>query len=233
MEKISVIIPTLNEAENIIGLVDFFDNVISGTSVEVIIADSPDTNDSTPNLVQREYITYIQTAGRGRAVQMNEAAAKARGDILVFLHADVTPPDTFVRDIAETIKEGYAFGFFSYRFEPSSFMLDINASFTLKDGIFAGGGDQIHFMTRNLYAQMGGYDESFCIMEDFDFTRRIRKKGILLKVISHPATVSSRKYKNNSWLKVNFLNLLVFIMFRLRIHPQKIKDLCYSHLKTS
>ncbi len=204
--------------------------MIAESSVEVIIADSPDTLDDTQKYVQRNYITYFTTVNRGRAKQMNEAVAKSRGSILMFLHADVRPPFTFVRDISDAVAQGYTFGFFSYRFSPSSFMLAINASFTRKNGLFAGGGDQIQFMIRDLFEQMGGYDENFCIMEDFDFVRRFRKSGKPLIVIKNPAVVSSRKYKNNSWLKVNMLNLTAFIMFWLRIAPHKIRDIYYGQM---
>lgn len=164
---------------------------------------------------------------------MNEAAAKARGDILVFLHADVIPPSTFIKDISDTINEGFSYGYFSYKFEPSSFMLNINALFTHNNGLFAGGGDQIHFMTRELFLQMGGYDESYCIMEDFDFTRRVKKSGKPIKLIKNPAVVSSRKYKNNSWLKVNLLNLIAYFMFKMNFSPKKIRKLYYGQLTTN
>ena len=130
-----------------------------------------------------------------------------------------------------SISHGFHFGFFAYRFEPTSFMLDLNASFTGKKGIFSGGGDQIQYMTKSLYDALNGYDENFCIMEDFDFFRRVRKNKIPFDIIQNMATVSSRKYANNSWLRVNFANLVVFILFLCYVKPVFIKSVYYKILK--
>jgi glycosyltransferase involved in cell wall biosynthesis len=174
--------------------------------------------------------TYFKTGKSGRAAQMNTAAKLAKGDILVFIHADVLPPSNFCESINKAISQGYLFGFFAYRFDPSSFMLDINASFTGRKGIFAGGGDQIHFMHKSLYETLNGYDEKYKIMEDFDFTRRVIKAKIPYTIIQDKAIVSSRKYIHNSWLRVNIANLIAFIMFKLNIDSQIIKKYYYGHL---
>lgn len=228
---ISVIIPTLNEAKNVAKQLACFDK-LNDPNFEVILIDSPDSKD---NLTIERYtfdVKYHKAKISGRANQLNEGANLAKGQILVFLHADVKPPISFLKEIRAEINNGHEFGFFAYRFEPSSFMLDFNASFTKKDGIFAGGGDQIHFMTRSLFEKMGGYDISFSIMEDFDFVRRIRKAQIPIKVIPSTAIVSSRKYKHNSWLRVNLMNLLAFLLFKMKFSPDKIKRLYYGMLKS-
>ena len=229
MSSVSVIIPTLNEADNLISLFKFFES-LRDQNFEVIIADSPESKDKKYFLSLKKNVRYIQTEQAGRAHQMNEGAKRAQGSILVFLHADVRPPITMIEDIRSSVENGYPFGFFSYRFEPSSFMLDFNASFTKRDGIFAGGGDQVHFMTRDVFDKMNGYDTSFSIMEDFDFVRRYRKIGLPLKVIKKDAIVSSRKYSKNSWLKINILNLIAFILFNMGANSDTIKKMYYSNL---
>jgi glycosyltransferase involved in cell wall biosynthesis len=226
--KLSVIIPTLNEYQNLISLVPFFEESIKN-NVEIIIADSILTKDSTSS-IGFPYI-YLQTGVMGRAAQMNLGAKKATGDILVFLHADVKPPVSFAEDIRDSISKGNDFGFFAYQFVPSSFMLDINAGFTGRKGLFAGGGDQIHFMTRSLFMDMGGYVEKYTIMEDFDFMRRFKKLQKPYKIIQTPALVSSRKYLQNSWLRVNAANLLAFVLFLLNTNPPLIKKWYYKILR--
>lgn len=167
----------------------------------------------------------------GRAAQMNLGAKMATGDILVFLHADVKPPVSFAEDIRDSILKGNEFGFFAYQFVPSSFMLDINAGFTGHKGVFAGGGDQIHYMTSALFIAMGGYDEKYTIMEDFDFMRRLKKLNKPYDIIQQKATVSSRKYLQNSWLRVNTANLMAFILFLLQTKPDLIKKWYYKILR--
>jgi len=68
-------------------------------------------------------------------------------------------------------------------------------------------------------------------MEDFDFFRRVRKNKIPFDIIQNMATVSSRKYANNSWLRVNFANLVVFILFLCYVKPVFIKSVYYKILK--
>jgi glycosyltransferase involved in cell wall biosynthesis len=207
---ISVIIPTYNEYSNIVRLGAFFSNVIYDQTTEIIIADSPLSDDSLSKL--NGSFQYIRTNNTGRAAQMNEGAKVAKGNILVFLHADVTPPESFQKDIISALEQGYDFGFFAYDFDPSSFWLSVNASFTGKNGVFAGGGDQIHFMKRSVFEQLNGYDNKMSVMEDFEFFNRVKAHKIPYTIVQNRAQVSSRKYFKNSWLKVNFANLCAFTM---------------------
>lgn len=228
--NISVIIPTYNEFENLLKLQNFFlNNLYKYPTIEIIVADSIKSVDNAYCLTTP--YQYLKTSKTGRAAQMNAGAKIATGDILVFLHADVFPPDSFVEDIHSAIAAGYEYGFFAYTFMPTTFMLKINSSFTQKKGVFSGGGDQIHFMTRMLYDKMSGYDEKYVIMEDFDFIRRCKRAEVSYTIIKNLATVSSRKYFNNSWLKVNLVNLIAFVMFILHIDSRWIKKVYYGMLK--
>ena len=229
MSIISIIIPTYNESKNIKNLLLFFDSLDKST-FEVIISDSPDSLDDTENVVREYHQIYFKSPKAGRAYQMNEGTRIAKGDIYCFLHADVIPPNTFIQDIKEALTHSQQFGFFAYKFHPTTTLLNINAKFTTKDGLFAGGGDQVHFMTAALFKEMNGYNTQYCIMEDFDFVRRLRKAKKEITIIQNRATVSSRKYINNSYLKVNLLNLLAFIMFTFRSNPATIKSLYYRFL---
>ncbi len=207
----------------------FFDSLDKST-FEVIISDSPKSTDHTSDIVNGYNHNYLKSKKVGRAAQMNEAIKCAKGNIFCFLHADVFPPTTFIQDIKGTLTAEKQFGFFAYQFDPSTTLLNINARFTGKDGVFAGGGDQIHFMTRSLYTEMKGYDEQYCIMEDFDFVRRLRKSNKPISIIQNKATVSSRKYIQNSYLKVNLLNLMAFTMFSWKTNPMFIRRLYYKFL---
>ena len=229
MSFISIIIPIYNESENIEKLMMFFEGLDKST-FEVIIVDSPESSDQTSEIVKRYKHTYIKAQKSGRAAQMNEGAQCAKKNIFCFLHADVLPPITFIKDIKDTLNDENEFGFFAYQFDPTTTLLNINAKFTGKDGIFAGGGDQIHFMTKSLYEEMNGYDEHYGIMEDFDFVRPLRKLKKSFTIIQEKATVSSRKYRHNSYLKVNLLNLMAFLMFKWRSNPATIRKLYYKFL---
>jgi glycosyltransferase involved in cell wall biosynthesis len=219
--QISIIIPTQNEYSNIVRLLGFFEKALHHEISEIIVVDSGSSSDSV-NLIDGRF-KYIKTHVTSRASQMNEGAKFSIGNVLVFLHADVTPPPTFESDILSALDAGSEFGFFAYNFDPSSIWLDINASFTDKKGLFVGGGDQIHFIKRSVFDTLGGYDENMVVMEDFEFFKRIIINKIPYTILQNRARVSSRKYLKNSWLIVNFANLIAFTMFKLNFESKTIK----------
>ena len=171
MTLVSIIIPAFNEEKNLDKIGQYF-SALDRTEIEVIITDSPESNDQSVMVAEKWGFKYIKCMATNRAIQMNQGAEISNSDILCFLHADVLPPKFFIRDIVESIHAGFTFGFFAYQFDPSNFLLRINEKFTGNNGLLAGGGDQIHFMTKHHFNVMSGYDESFQIMEDFDFTFR-------------------------------------------------------------
>mgnify|MGYP002073055748 FL=1 len=220
--KFSIIIPTYNESHNLKELVKYLrQSDIENFDCEIIVADANTSTESHHEL--DSLFTYLPTNTCGRAKQMNAGAAKAQGDILIFLHADVKPPLSFLNDIAKSIDQGYPFGFFAYHFHPTNWILGLNAWFTKYKSLFSGGGDQIHFFTKELFHQLDGYNEKFVIMEDFHMMSKIKKQQIPYVIIQNQALVSARKYAKNSWFKVNFANLVAFSLFLLNIDPLKIK----------
>ena len=222
---LSLIIPIYDEYGNIKALTPILKDVLEHGH-EVILVDSSKSRDDVFNLVSPLGLKYLKSNGTCRAQQMNEGAQIAMGDVLVFQHADVRLPKNFVKSIQEKIEEeDFNFGYFPYIFDPTTFWLNINAYFTKKKNFAgAGGGDQTHFMTKELYKQLGGYNENFVVMEDFDFVRRIRKLGIKPALITEPAVVSARKYQQHSYFKINLFNLIAMLMFKLNFDPNKIKQ---------
>lgn len=225
--ELSVIIPSYNEYPALKNLLSYLKNIDTVNNIEIIIVCSAKNSDNTPTLTE---VKILSCPYHSRASQMNFGALEAKGEVLMFLHADVLPPKSFYTDISSEIKDGNDFGFFAYKFYPSSFLLKMNALFTRRDGLFAGGGDQIHFMTKSLFCKLGGYDESLSIMEDFDFVKRYRQSGKKLTLIKSRAIVSSRKYFTRSWLRVNFANVIAFSMFLLGKDSLKIKKIYYRIL---
>jgi len=185
------------------------------------------------SLSQKGNVRTIVCNGKGRALQINTAAKLAKGNILIFLHADVLPPSGFFDDIKTTLSNGYDAGFFSYRFDKESFFLNINASFTGRDGIFTGGGDQCLFIRRTIFEELGRFDENQVIMEDFEFFYRMKKFKVPYKIVKNDLVVSSRKYEKNSYLRVNLSNLLLLTLFKLKVSPERIRSLHYRLLDVS
>lgn len=74
------------------------------------------------------------------------------------------------------------------------------------------GGDQTLFITRAFFNELGGFKESYQIMEDFEMIQRIQA-NTEFKIFPKDTVVSARKYEDNSYLKVNFVNFVVFMMY--------------------
>jgi rSAM/selenodomain-associated transferase 2 len=225
--KITVIIPTWNEAENIHDLIAFVYKHGGDKIAEVIVVDGG-SDDGTLQKANQAGAFTVSSPVRSRAAQMNLGVRHATGEVLYFLHADVKLIPSFPRDILESIREGFHSGCYRYVFDSPHPMLKINSYFTRFDRIMCRGGDQTLFVTKSVFEGLGGFNNFFSIMEDYDFIIRLRKK-YRFKIIPKDITVSARKYETNSWLRVQLANLTVFIMFFLQQHPEKMR-LMYKKL---
>ena len=223
---LSIIIPAHNEKENIESLLKILSAQLKqhpSLQVEVLVILSAGNSDGTELITTTGPFKIIKCKGKGRAVQMNLGAKMAKGSILAFLHADSIPPNGFLNNIYDTIGDGYGAGLFSYKFDKSGPLLKINEFFTAKDGLFTGAGDQCLFITKANFESLGGFNEEQVIMEDFEFWFKLKKNKITYKIVNNNLVVSGRKYDYNSYLRVNFTNLVLFLMFKTGFPPEKIK----------
>lgn len=209
---ISIIIPTYNEAATIGKLVNALQQQERKNEVEIIVSDGGSTDETITIAAAAGAKTY-RSAGKGRAVQMNFGASKAQGEILYFIHADTLPPQTYVSNIHQAIKQGYQAGRYRTRFDSTRFMLKINAFFTRYDWHICSGGDQTLFITKQLFETLNGFNESMLIMEDYDMVTRAKKHAPYC-VMNGCTVVSARKYETNSWLKVQLANKKIVNMYK-------------------
>lgn len=218
--KISVIVPTYNEEARIGTLIDYLISNKGNSDVEIIIVDGG-SKDNTVNITKTKKVKCEVVKLCGRASQMNQGAKVASGDVLYFLHADTFPPLSYTNCIKESILSGYTSGCCAYNFDSNRWPLKINSFFTQFNGLLSGGGDQTLYVTKSIFEKMGGFNPDYIIMEDFEFSKRLKAKA-RFKVIKSRATVSDRKYKKNSYLRVSAANLIAMLMFWFKAHPQKI-----------
>lgn len=218
---ISIIIPTYEEAEHIGPLVRFLKAYGQPYVREILVVDGG-SKDRTLEIAGQAGAKTLLAPQRGRPHQLNHGASNATQPILYFVHADVIPPKSFATDLVREIKAGFQTGGFRYQFRSPSPLLQINAWFTRFDFLFCRGGDQTIFMTREFFDQVSGFDESYIVMEDFDYVRRARKRTPY-RIIQKDVIVSDRKYQHNSYIRVNLANLVAFTMFRLGYPPEKMR----------
>ncbi|HYI79192.1 MAG TPA: glycosyl transferase, partial [Chryseolinea sp.] len=118
---------------------------------------------------------------------------------------------------------GHQAGCYRFKFDSSKFMLRFNSYCTRFKGIMCRGGDQTLFITKTLFLKLGGFNEYYTIMEDYDLIQRIREHA-KFKIIPENVLVSARKYEKNSWLRVQSANFIVFMMYFLKKHPSQMKE---------
>lgn len=221
---ISVIIPAHNELENLKKLIPRLKELQEKEiKTEVLVCLSAGTQDGSQQLISSFGLQPLRDEFSSRASQMNLGASRAKGDILCFLHADVWPPEGFFTDMVNTLQDGNQAGFFSYRFDRPTLWLKINGRFTRKDGIFTGGGDQCLFIRKEAFEDLGGFDAKQLIMEDFEIFKRIKKRRLAYQIVANDLIVSARKYRKNSYLRVNLSNLLLLILFRCGCPPPRLR----------
>ena len=174
MQKTSIIIPTLNEAENIQQILKHVSTLDS--NLELIVADGHSSDDTVEKAAP--YARVIQSA-RGRAAQMNAGAKVADGDILWFLHADCLPHKDSAKAMREALKDPeIAGGAFEYSFDhPSLYFRVVEFTSNLKNHLLNNFyGDMGIFVRKSIFEEMGGYAE-IPLMEDMEFCKQLKKHG--------------------------------------------------------
>lgn len=220
-KKISVIIPTLNEAKNIENCISELKKSQHNLS-EIIVVDAH-SSDNTKEIASRLGVKVIDSKLKSRAKQMNLGAQIAKSDILYFVHADVLVPSDYSNHILQTLKKGADAGCFRFVFDKNHALLKLNAFFTRFPFLVCRGGDQTLFVKKSTFEKLGGFPEDHIIMEEYTFIKNLRKE-FTFKVIPENVVVSARKYDNNSYWRVQYANFLVFNMYRLGYSQEKLKN---------
>lgn len=227
MINLSIIIPTLNEAENLEQLLPLLSEELQNGD-QLIVSDAFSTDGSAH--LAKQYGAEVVQPGKGRAKQMNAGAELAHNEILYFVHADTRPPKNFRQDILNQYAQGKLLGCYRFQFDSDSRWLKINSYFTKFDKIMCRGGDQTLFVCKDFFKEMQGFDENHVIMEDYDFILRARKKTDFV-IMDGDVVVSPRKYENNSYLRVNLSNFLIFKLYQLGMKPERLDSLYKKLIK--
>lgn len=218
-KTISIIIPAYNEEAIIAQALHALLAITNRSSgIEIIVSDA--STDRTPDILSRFPVTVCHSA-KGRAVQMNNGARMAEGDILFFLHADTLPPDTFIDDIRSAAATGKKAGCFKMRFDDDHPLLALFGWFTRVPLILCRGGDQSLFIDRSLFFGIEGFDEKMLIMEDYDIITRIEKRE-QFHILETEVTTSARKYHDNGIIRLQMIFGTVHLMYALGFDQESI-----------
>ncbi len=218
---LSIIIPTLDEEEKISQVLDLLKDLKHG---EVIVADGGSRDRTVANAEERGAKVVCSDPGRGR--QLNAGAAQAKGDILLFLHADTLLPEGYAGFVRNAMSNPEIIGgAFLIRFQPSSFLLQYTQrTINWRTRIFKlPYGDQALFVRASIFQQMGGF-ANIPLMEDVDFVQRLKKLG-KLAFIPEPVTTSSRRFIRHGVLRTTLKNKIIFFGYYLGISPERLARL--------
>ena len=207
-EEISIIIPVLNEEEQIGRRIEKLQALQYGNVKEIIAVDGG-SNDRTVQVAKSAGARVVH-AERGRAIQMNVGAENAKGDILYFLHADTEPPIHFDYEILNAVSGGFDFGCFRLEFDWGHPLLKFYSWFTRFRRTELRFGDQSLFATRTVFEKAGGFDEDLVVMEDQEIYRRLHQYGAFY-LSERSVITSARKYEEIGPVKLQFLFSIVWL----------------------
>jgi hypothetical protein len=217
-QRISIIIPTLNEAPTIAETICHLKDL---NSLEVIVVDGG-SEDDTVELARSSGAEVIQ-ATPCKAVQMNAGASVAGGDVLVFLHADTLLPKHFKRQILSAVNQnGVAAGAFRLTIDSTAKGIRFIERMTYLRSRYLRMpyGDQALFMKKTLFEKIGGFPE-LPIMEDFILIRRLRRQGKIV-ILSESVITSPRRWLHLGIFKTWLINQLIIIAYYLDIPPERL-----------
>ena len=217
-KRLSIIIPTLNEAGSIKGTITQLQQC---KEAEIVVVDGG-SRDNTVELARLLGARVLQ-ADASKAVQMNAGAAASVGDVLLFLHADTHLPDNFdAKVMAAVSQNGFCAGAFSLAIGSDAKGLRfIERVANWRSRFFQMPyGDQALFVCRDLFNEIGGFPD-LPIMEDFEFIRRLRRKG-KISILPDCVKTSPRRYLNFGILKTWCLNQIIIAAYYLGVPPERL-----------
>ena len=202
---------------------------MGSTRVEIIVADGG-SDDNTAIVAENAGAKVVRLNHPSRPKQLNKGAAYASANLLYFVHADTLPPKDYANQVLNAIEAGCQFGSFRFRFDRNNGMLRLNSYCTRFPVMIFRGGDQSLFIQKSLFEKINGYDEEHIVMEDYDIIRR-GKKFSDFTLLQDDVEVSARKYRENSYLRVNWANFIVFSLYYCGVKPRKLLSIYTKLIK--
>lgn len=221
---ISVVIPTFN-AERVLvpTLSALVPAVVDGIVQEAIISDGGSTDDTC--VIADAAGTHMVQAPRGRGIQLEAGAAVAKGDWLLFLHADTVLEPGWATEAAnfivriETRRRPLAAAYFRFALDDEGFMPRlIELMVGLRCGLFSlPYGDQGLLISRTHYQRLGGF-RPLPLMEDVDLVRGLKRRE--LYALTTRAVTSARRYRDDGYLMRSSRNVGLMFLYLMRVPPR-------------
>lgn len=218
---ISVIIPALNEAEQIGATLQQLEGA---GAAEIIVVDGG-SRDETVQIAE-SFGAHVLKGPANRGKQQNLGAARAAGEILLFLHADTRLPEDFAEQVRAILDEPRAIaGAFRFRLDASGFGISlVECMVAIRCKLFAFPyGDQALFMSREAFEQVGRFAD-LPVMEDFDLVLRLKRRG-RIQIAEGTSVTSARRWREYGLWRVTWKHQLCVLGYYLKISPARLTRL--------
>ena len=212
---ISIIIPTKNEAKNIYKNLSHLQELRKHNICEIILVDGDSTDNTTE--IANNLVDHMLKTKSGRSIQQDIGASIAKGDILLFLHADTY---ITIKQLL-SIKKNKIWGFFKVKFNNNKIKYKILSFFiNLRSKLYNyGTGDQVIYIERNIFNKIKGFP-NLMIMEDIAICSMLKRISTPIIINSHAIT-SSRRWDDHGFvrtiLKMRALRFLYHIGVKTHI----------------
>ncbi|MBI4436309.1 MAG: TIGR04283 family arsenosugar biosynthesis glycosyltransferase [Candidatus Omnitrophica bacterium] len=187
---------------------------------EVIVADGGSQDGGVA--IARRYARTLSTP-KGRAIQMNRAAQEAKGETLLFLHADSWLEGGALEAIEKTMQTQRVIGgCLTQKIESSHpFYRFLEASGSLRAKLLhLFYGDQGIFVRKEIFDKLGGYPP-LPLLEDLGFSQRLRREGRTV-ILPKRVFTSARRWEKKGKLRTSLCNLAIILLYGFGAKPQKL-----------
>jgi rSAM/selenodomain-associated transferase 2 len=222
--KLSVIVPALDEEARLGARLD---ELAATPGVDEIVVVDGGSRDATVELARSRRGVTVRCAPRGRAAQQNAGAAAARGDVLLFLHADVSLPRDAASAVERALSEpGVVAGAFRTwtvpdagrsRLAPLLHLADVRSRYSRLPY-----GDQALFVRAEAFRRAGGFPDQ-PLMEDLELSRRLARLG-RIRVLRDTVRVSGRRFLARPLYYALVVNLFP-ALYALGVAPATLRRL--------
>ncbi len=216
---LSVVIPALDEADQVVGAIES----ASAPGVEIVVVDGGSTDATRDRAAAAGARVVVSPAGR--AGQLAAGAGATHGDAILFLHADTRLHSGFDSAVEKALGEaGTIGGSFRFRFDQQSPALRfVEWGARLRVALFGlPYGDQALFFCRQTLEEIGGIPQA-PIMEDLDLVKAMQQCGRLAR-LDLSVTTSARRYQSGGVLRTMFRNWLAAGAWWLGMDRERVAD---------
>ena len=217
--RVSVIIPTLNEAATVTRTLSL---VRHAGECELVVVDGGSKDDTFA--LAHAYADIALSASRGRARQMNAGAQAASGDVFLFLHADSVLPRQFTQRLQDVFADAAIVGGrFDVRLDAIGWQFRmIETLMNMRSRLSRiSTGDQAIFVRCDVFQRLGGFSE-LELMEDIEFSQRLKRVG-KLACLRDRVTTSARRWQRDGVIRTIGLMWTLRLAYFLGVPPHQLK----------